>query len=114
MSPHFCILVTSHANTPEKTELLRECLESLQALETPIILSSHIPVSQDIQELTYLTIKDSSNLILDEGEMLSYPVDIKDPLYYILDRLAGILFSCGIFKKTYIPGMMNKIPEMLS
>ena len=107
MSPHFCILVTSHANTREKIELLKKCLGSLQALETPIILSSHIPVSQDIQELTYLTIKDSSNLILDEGEIMSYPVDLKDPLYYIHDSFAGILFSCGIFKKTYIPGMMN-------
>ena len=107
MSSHFCILVTSHANTKEKVDLLKRCLISLRSLETPIILSSHIPVSEEIQELTYLTIKDSSNLILDEAQMMSQPVTLEEPLYYIHDSFANILFSCGIFKKTYIPGMMN-------
>lgn len=107
MSPYFCILVTAHANTPEKVELLRRCLVSLGPLETPIIVSSHIPVSEEIQELTYLTIKDSSNLILDEGQIMENPVTLEDPLYYVNDSFANILFSCNLFKKTYIPGMMN-------
>jgi hypothetical protein len=107
MSSHFCILVTSHANTKEKVDLLKRCLISLRSLETPIILSSHIPVSEEIQELTYLTIKDSSNLILDEGQLMSHPVSLEEQIYHINDSFANILFSCSIFKKTYIPGMMN-------
>lgn len=107
MTPHFCILVTSHANTSEKIELLKKCLISLRQLETPIILSSHISLPEEIQDLTYLTIKDSSNLILNESQIMSQPVTIESPMYYINDSFFNILFSTGIFKKTYMAGTMN-------
>jgi len=107
MHPLFCILVTSHANTNEKISLLKDCLISLKPLETPIILSSHISIPEEIQNLTYLSVKDSSNLILDEGQILSNPVNLHQTLYYIHDSFCNILFSTGIFKKTYMAGTMN-------
>jgi len=107
MQNNFCLVVFSHSDSTQKNQILIRNLISLRNLKLPIILVSHIPVETEIQNLCDYYIKDSDNLILDEGQIYSSPVEINHPLYYVYDSFGGKNFATNNFKKTYQPGVFN-------
>lgn len=107
MDKKFCIVVFSHADTEDKKILLRSCLISLSYLKLPIILSSHVPVDENLINLTTHTIESNHNLILNESEIISNPVDIESKIFQITDIFAGFQFYTSVFKKTYGPAVLN-------
>lgn len=107
MERKFCILVFAHADTENKKIDLKRSLISLSFLELPIILSSHIPVDGNIKNLATYTLEENNNLILDESEILSNPVEINTDLYKIEDEFNNLKFYTSIFKKTYTPAVIN-------
>ena len=58
------VAITTHANTPEKKQILKECISELKSQKYDIILSSHIPVDDDIVNSVDYFILDSENPIV--------------------------------------------------
>lgn len=109
MERKFCILNLSHADTENKKINLKKSLISLSFLELPIILSSHIPVDENIKNLATYTLEEDNNLILEESEILSNPVEIDTNLYKIEDSFGNLKIYTSIFKKTYTPAVINHL-----
>jgi hypothetical protein len=104
----FCTIVFSHADTEEKVKILERSLEESKKIGNPIILATHLPVNERCQELADYIIKDSNNLVLNESDIFKEPINPDSELYYVHDTVSdGIVFSTSVFKKTYIPGVIN-------
>ena len=103
----FCFVVFSHAGTDKKESILKKSLKSIKTFGIPVILCSHLPVSEENQNLCNYFIKDCDNLIISEADFFNNPVDINHPVYYIHDSIANRRFSTGTFKKSYQPGVFN-------
>jgi hypothetical protein len=107
MDKNFCIIVFSHADTPEKRGMLDDSLFTLKKAGIPIILVSHLSVSEKAQNLCEYFIKDNNNLIATEAHIYENPVPLDLPLFSVEDFYAGCVFRTSQFKKTYIPGCIN-------
>ena len=103
-----CIIVFSHADKPEKEEILFRSLMSLKKIGLKIILASHISVSERNQNISNYIIKDDNNLILTESDIFSNPVDIiTENIYNTTDIFGSLKFHTAIYKKTYQAGVFN-------
>jgi hypothetical protein len=61
-------IILSHANTPEKIEVLIECIESLKIKGQKIILASHIKVDDDILNSVDYFVYDKKNRLIGPDE----------------------------------------------
>ena len=105
----FCFVVFSHTGTEEKEEILYKSLKSIKNFGFPIVLASHLPVSEKNQKIVDYFIKDRDNLIVNESEIFN-PIagtQLSDNLYYIHDLSGGKTFSTNTFKQTYQAGVFN-------
>jgi hypothetical protein len=107
MDKNFCFIVFSHTGNREKEEILTRCLTGLKEVGIPIIVASHLPISENNQDLCDYFLKDTDNLIITEADVFSNPVQIESPLYYVHDYFGGKIFSTHLFKKSYQPGVFN-------
>jgi hypothetical protein len=107
MRDSFCFVVFSHADTPEKDQILNESLNSIKDIGIKIILASHIPVSERNQNLCDYFMKDNDNLILSESDIFSSPTDILEDTFCAIDYIGGITTETSVFKKTYQAGVLN-------
>lgn len=107
MDKNFCFIVFSHTGNGEKEAILTRCLTGLREIGIPIIVSSHLPISEKNQDLCDYFLKDTDNLIITEADIFRNPVPIESPLYYVHDSFGGKIFSTHLFKKSYQPGVFN-------
>jgi hypothetical protein len=49
------VLITSHANTDERKDLLKSCIDEVKKMGYKVIVSSHIPIDDIIDEVDYFT-----------------------------------------------------------
>ncbi len=59
------VIILSHCDTPPKVKVLKETIASLRSIDIDILLTSHIPVDLDIQDMVDYYIFDKSNPVID-------------------------------------------------
>jgi len=87
------IIVQCHCNTKEKISVLEENIKTLKKQNLKILVVSHIPVNQDIQDTVDYFIYDKSNPILhwpDRGMIHWMKIDFDKPY-----KAINVLFDFG-------------------
>lgn len=107
MRDNFCFIVFSHADTPEKEQILYECLSSIKKIEIGIILSSHVPVSERNQNLCDYFLKNNDNLILLESDIFENSPKKWKETFCVVDYFGEIRTETSVFKKSYQAGVLN-------
>lgn len=59
-----CIIISTYPDTTARKKLTKECIESFKKTGRKIILASHYPVSEDIQNLVDYYIYDANNIMI--------------------------------------------------
>jgi len=62
------VIILSHCDTPLKIKTLKETIASLRSTEVDILLTSHIPIDLDIQDMVDYYIFDKSNPLINKIE----------------------------------------------
>jgi len=65
------IFISQHPNTPEKEQQVMECVESLKCADKEIILTTHCPVSVELQKMVDYFVYDSNNYMITDWEDFS-------------------------------------------
>ena len=102
-----CIILFSHADTQEKSRILFESISSLKITGLPIILSSHISVSKEVQDLVDYCLIDSDNFVLREDSAYDSEINFDCHTFTNLDIISNITFYRNIRKISHIPGVFN-------
>ena len=72
MMKKILVQIDSHANTSDKIELTKLCIESLRPLGFPILVTSHIEISDEIKKLADYTYSDGINVLLPDTDDIYY------------------------------------------
>lgn len=59
------LLIDTYPSTKNKVEELKSCIESLKSTELDILITSHLPIDTQIQQMCNYYIYDKNNLLLD-------------------------------------------------
>ena len=102
-----CIVLFSNADTSDKKELLHKTLKSLEVLKLPIILATHSPVNEEIQNKCDYVVYDRKNLIFKETEFFNENLPLTEANFNTQFFFGGILTRCYLHKKTYGPAVVN-------
>ena len=75
------VVIMAHADTPEKTKILRSCISTLSSQGYTTIVSTHIPLDESVKELPDMVVYDKDNPIVysEEYEYFSNMV----PVHYM-------------------------------
>ena len=88
-------VIMSHANTPVRKKLLKDCLRSIKI---PKILSSNYPVEADVQELCDWVVYSKENELLHSDEFEKYNVNY---VYWHLDANGNKIIEPFNFEHGY-------------
>jgi hypothetical protein len=102
-----CIVLFSHADSPEKEKILGNTLDSLRIIDLPIILVSHVPVSAEKQEKCDYVIYEKNNLLLKETDFFEEELPLTEANFNSQFFFGGISTRCYVLKKTYGPAVIN-------
>ena len=102
-----CFIVFSHANTPEKENILNESLLSIKKTGIKIILASHLSVSERNQDICDYFIKDTDNLVLCEDDIFNNPSNITENIYSSIDYISNFRMETSVYKRNYQAGVFN-------
>jgi len=61
------VIILSHCDTPLKIKTLKETIAALRSIEVDVLLTSHIPVGLDIQDMVDYYVFDKSNPVVSIG-----------------------------------------------
>ena len=67
------VVILSHADTPDKIEILVECISSIKKQEYDILVSSHINIPDHINDMVDYFICDKENELIMYDEYLNTP-----------------------------------------
>ena len=102
-----CVVLFSHADTPEKEEILLGSVLKLKKLGIPIILVSHSKIPLDIQSLVDYSLYEKNNLVLKETDFFNEDLPITEANYNTQYFFSGISTRCYVHKKSYGPAVIN-------
>ena len=67
------VVILSHADTPDKIELLIECVSSIKKQEYDILISSHIEISKEVNDMVDYVVYDKENPLIMYDEYTNTP-----------------------------------------
>lgn len=67
------VVILSHADTSDKIEILIECISSIKKQGYDILISSHIPISDEINNIVDYIVYDKNNPLIMYDEYLNKP-----------------------------------------
>jgi len=102
-----CIVLFSHADTPEKEEILLGSVLKLKKLDIPIILVSHSRIPLEIQDLVDYSLYEKNNLIIKENDFFDEELPITEANYNTQYFFSGVSTRCYVHKKSYGPAVIN-------
>lgn len=102
-----CVVIFSHANTPEKKIKLRESIKSIKDLNLPILLSSNVVVDLEIINEVNHFIYNKENLIFKETDFFDLDLPVSEMNYNFQFFFGGISTRTFIRKKIYSPAILN-------
>jgi hypothetical protein len=104
-----CIIILSHADSVEKKEVLKKSLLQLKKLNLPILLSSHCPVEEDIQNETDYFLFDRNNPCFKESDFFNLDLPITEKNFNCQYFFSNICIRNYIRKETYQPSCFNHL-----
>ena len=101
------VMITSHANTPERVEILKKSIKSARQLGVPIILSTSVDLDDSILNSCDYANVITKNVLFKDSDLINTGIEISNKSFFFLDQIGGIKTWNLLGKKTYQAAVIN-------